>query len=120
MLLSGLVLAVAIALFVIEPEARPFASILAVLATAAGLVGLADLLALGDVGKARLAGLALVLLALAFAGGAAALWADPSALPKESFPRIGTPARITVGLVGAAIFGSLGLLALTQSIRRRD
>src|SRR5699024_9294244 len=113
------VMLAAIILMILQPPSWKIFLPVAVLMTAVGLSGLGEVLDLGPVARARVAGLTLLMIGVTSATGAAIfLIVDPSELPDiYRFPRIGPTGRLVVCLIGAGVFGGVGAYAIARSGR---
>lgn len=112
-----ILLVLAVVAMVLLPEARPFASVVSIILIATIMFALAQVLDLGPVARARVAAVVFLLFGLAFAAGAVFVWVDPSSFPDRRFPRLPPEGRITVGVLGAVVFGGMGIIGLVRAGR---
>ncbi|MEE6282692.1 hypothetical protein [Georgenia sp. MJ170] len=106
-----------IALVVIEPEAWLAATVVLLVLLASVVWGLVELLGirLRTQTKVRLSGGVLLLLGGGFAAAAVVTVLDPTALPESAVPRVTPAVKVVLGVLGAVVFGGIGLVALIRA-----
>lgn len=72
---------------------------------------------IGAVARARVAGAAFLLLGIGFAVAAVVVWNDPTALTDGPFPMAAPTGKIVLGVIGAVIFGGIGMTTLIRADR---
>lgn len=110
-------LVLAVVTLVLVPEARLYAAVVSLILIATIAFALAQVLDVGPVAQTRVAGAVFLLFGLACAVGAVAVWMDPTSFPDTRLPRLPPEGQITVAILGAVVFGGIGITGLVRAGR---